>query len=157
LRRRAAGRAGDRPHAGRRRIHVRGAAERYGPRDNPAGREPGSWRGRVTIHAGRSRGRTRGGAMPTTPRRRFTLVDAVVLVAATAVGIAGGRTIWDDPLSLGYTGWHRRPEMGWSARQVLMRVPHGLLGLLPGLAAWTLTLLALRFRQPRPTPARLAT
>lgn len=66
---------------------------------------------------------------PPTRCRPFTVIDAMALIAATAVGLAGGRYLTDLRL---------RGCPGFVTRE------------LPMLLSWTVALLALRFRGPRP-------
>ncbi len=88
--------------------------------------------------------------MPTKPERRFTLADAMVLVAATAAGLALSRA-WsrilaqrtdvlglDPGLLPGLAPLTRQVVLGW-----------------PVVAMWTLALVALRLRKPRPIGRRL--
>ncbi len=80
-------------------------------------------------------------------RRRFTLLDALALIAATALGLA--------PM---------RGEIAFRGAQPLARIPNArALAFLtmsieavgPLLASWTLAALALRLRSPRPSLRRL--
>jgi len=76
--------------------------------------------------------------MPRTVARRFTLADAMILVAATAVGLA------------------LAPVLATSGRargMALKLDQHALMGLL---ISWTIALLVLRLRRPRPRLRRLA-
>lgn len=70
--------------------------------------------------------------------RRFTLVDAMVLVAASAIALVIVRPLVTGPL-------HRHPE--W-ARYLAWTIG--------GLVAWTPTVLFLRLREPRPAFRRLS-
>jgi hypothetical protein len=80
--------------------------------------------------------------------RRFTLVDGMILVAATAGGLALTRT----PLAEGF--WESflgEPELH------LVGVIHAVLLLgLPLLLMWTFALVVVRLRHPRPRFRRLA-
>ena len=84
--------------------------------------------------------------------RNFTIFDALVLMAATAVGMAGSRSL----LFLG--GWLEleRPGDGWSFDRALFALARAVWLSQSCLLAWTLALLALRCRQPRPPLRRLA-
>ena len=53
------------------------------------------------------------------PPRAFTLVDAMTLVAATAVGLAGTQPSWKF---WGY-GWFWNLDRGWTADAILRRLP----------------------------------
>lgn len=82
--------------------------------------------------------------------RRFTLFDAMALIAAAAVGLAASRgwagvsdpSILDRQVEDGPLRWlapaTRQVVLGW-----------------PVVAAWTLALVALRLRRPRPAGRRL--
>jgi hypothetical protein len=74
------------------------------------------------------------------PRRTFTLLDAIVLVAATAVGFAWVRSRWDFETFEGPKEWLGAvPEM-----------------LAPLLMTWTVAVVVLRLFPPRPLLRRLA-
>lgn len=84
--------------------------------------------------------------------RDFLIIDALALTAATAVGIAGtlhARASW------GYA-WFWNLAEGWSVGATLRRLMTLGALLLPGLAAWTATVLAARFIPPRPSLRRIA-
>src|SRR3954468_8436504 len=70
-------------------------------------------------------------------RRRFTLFDAMVLIAATAIGMAVSRAFLRALPA--YAGKGSLPRYQVAAAS-------------PCLAAWTLALLALRRRPPHPRP-----
>ena len=87
-----------------------------------------------------------------TPRRKFTVADGMVLVAASAVGLGLLRVhqaAYDDLLQYQspyrvYPGWMTRlPDR----KQVA--------GVVPILLAWSLSVLALQLRRPRPHLRRL--
>jgi hypothetical protein len=78
--------------------------------------------------------------MPEGSDRKLNLVDAAVLVAATAVGLVGVREIYPDDL------W---PRSG-SSLIWFFRGPSTCLGV-----AWALALVLLRFRHPRPPRHRV--
>jgi hypothetical protein len=82
--------------------------------------------------------------------RRLTLADAMLLVAATAVGIGSTRHVWK---SWGYP-WFWQLNLGWGAGPVFARFLTVSALCLPGLAAGTAAVLAVRLRRPRP-PLRL--
>ncbi len=79
-----------------------------------------------------------------TPRRRFTLLDAVALIAATGLGLAWGRTEWMEALGEGLANELPSPK----ATLELLLV--ALLLLVPCAATWSATLVGLRLRSPRP-------
>jgi hypothetical protein len=103
-----------------------------------------------------------------TLRRRFQLLDAIVLMAATAV--ACGVTRWIDSLSDGAVSWSALPDI-WinythqppsvvnnrmELIDVVLETSLDLVALtLPFFAIWTLALIPLRLRFPRPRWRRL--
>jgi hypothetical protein len=102
------------------------------------------------------------------PRRRFCLRDAMILVAATAVGL--GAMDWIGRASQGALSWAgvseyweaflRPSSNGWpdDSRLTILLLAGRLLALLslPLFAAWTLALIPLRLLGPRPRFRRLA-
>jgi hypothetical protein len=97
--------------------------------------------------------------MPTAARRTFSLLDAMVLIAATAIGLGGLRGWVELGAELGESvATIAHPEAGWSPWGWAIYQGYGLLGevLLPFCCSWTLALLALRLRGPRPRLRRLA-
>jgi hypothetical protein len=88
--------------------------------------------------------------VPTKPERRFTLLDAMILVAATAVGIALSKA-WPGPetyeVSLAIFGPKLLRSLG--------PVTHRIIASWPIVAIWTAALIALRLRRPRPASRRL--
>jgi hypothetical protein len=80
------------------------------------------------------------------PSRRLTILDAVALVAATALGFGFTRALW-DALRQEY---FYKPQSGWTLEATLAKAPLSLLVLVPLLMTWTLTLVLLRALQPRP-------
>ena len=91
--------------------------------------------------------------------RRFGVADGLILVAATAIGLAASRAITPDELTLQAT-WEAGldpPQGGWS---LLFIVQFACIlidvAVIPSLAAWTIACLALRLRGPRPPWRRLA-
>lgn len=79
--------------------------------------------------------------------RRFTLLDAMILVAATAAGLAGMRLYYPEFLT---EARYRPDPHGW-AISVILWVEASL----PLFLAWTLAFLVLRFRRPRPPIRRV--
>ncbi len=84
--------------------------------------------------------------MPSQPHRRFVLADAMLLIVATAVGIALVRAILHDILAI-------LPTLSLITNPLIrannmMRV--ALLAGSPLLAAWTVALLLARLGRPRP-------
>src|SRR5438046_2313959 len=79
------------------------------------------------------------------PRREFALVDTMALVAATAAGMAWIRSNYD---------WQFFFATWWSFYahgDVLQTGSHAIRFIWPFLLGWTLTVLVLRFRRPRPS------
>ncbi len=85
--------------------------------------------------------------MPKPSKRRFLISDAMVLIAATAVGIALTKAIMPDftALSLSAGG----------ALSRFLQIEYVLNCVVPTLFAWTIALLLLRLRQPRPRRGRV--
>ena len=83
--------------------------------------------------------------------RKFTLLDAVILLAATAIGLAGVREYFD----MLFTQSFRLPSGGWTPGAILGHIPRVLEILFPLLVAWTPAVLVLRLRRPRPVLRRL--
>jgi hypothetical protein len=85
-------------------------------------------------------------------RRTFTLLDAIVIIAATATGFAWVRSIIDEfdwPDSWTYEVW--------GLSDYVYVIGHLLACVLrPLLAIWTLAILGLRFLEPRPPIYKLA-
>lgn len=83
--------------------------------------------------------------MPSTPRRRFTLFDMMLLIAATAIGARSLQIIWSF-LNVSHfaSPLDKRPFLG-----VLVRVPHALGAAVPLVSAWTFAMPALWMRGPR--------
>ncbi len=90
----------------------------------------------------------------TAPARRFTLLDGMIGVAATAVALPGTRRLWealegpvaDLPVEIA----------GGVARGMIREVGAVLLILsVPAAAAWTVALIPLRMKRPRPPRRRL--
>jgi len=85
-------------------------------------------------------------------RRSFTIFDALVLVAATAVGMAGSRAV----LLIGGWSEFETPTDGWSLGTILHAIPRALCVSLSLLAAWTIALMVLQLRRPRARLQQLA-
>jgi hypothetical protein len=83
--------------------------------------------------------------MKTTPTRGFTIVDAMILAAATAGGCAWFRAVVINSWS------HDFPE-SWHERIAVK----GILATSALLMAWSAAFLVIRLRQPRPRFRRLA-
>lgn len=83
---------------------------------------------------------------PRPQARRFTVLDAMVFVAATAIGLAGARQSIVD-------AWpFQRPDQGWTTGTIFGHILHYLPELLlPLITAWTPSILILRLRRPRPS------
>lgn len=78
--------------------------------------------------------------------RRFTLLDAMILIASTAAGLAGVRYYYPDNfIDFG------RSSIPWG-----IWVINWMVGSLPLFLAWTLAFVVLRVRKPRPTIRRLS-
>jgi hypothetical protein len=86
-----------------------------------------------------------------TPKRYFTLVDAAILVAATAGGLALLRPALDELKDLfsALLG-----DQGWAGMEIVPSFFCGLLYAPPVLMMWSVATLALSLRQPRP-PLRI--
>lgn len=96
------------------------------------------------------------------PIRRFTLLDAMVLLAGTAVGLAG--LLWKIQRErewithgAGYWDAMSEPLRSRPALASVVVASDGLEYTWPFLAVWTLTLLALRSLPPRPSMRRAMT
>src|SRR5262245_48409691 len=81
----------------------------------------------------------------TTPKRYFTLVDAIILIAAAAVGLALLRPAFNE---LKFLGEFMLGKSGWEG--IAMSFLYRLLYAPPLLIAWSVGTLALSLRQPRP-------
>jgi len=86
---------------------------------------------------------------PTVAPRRFGIADALILVAATAAGLAASRGI-DARLTEGDAIWSRAIDLPQWARMYW-----GVMAM-PMAAAWSLAALDLRRRRPHPSPPRLS-
>jgi hypothetical protein len=87
-------------------------------------------------------------------RRWFTLLDAAVLIAATAVGLGSYRVIEvaKEPWAL-FDSRGSQPVWGWKGAVWDIRADSE--RVLPFLMPWTIAVLALRFLCPRPRLRRL--
>ncbi len=83
--------------------------------------------------------------------RLFTVLDAMILVAATAVGFAVIRGCSPEFYTYPYTPIPPPPWLNWSARVFSGWASY----VSPLPAAWTLAALMLRLRSPRPSMRRL--
>lgn len=81
-------------------------------------------------------------------RRRFTPVDGFILVAATLVGLVLVWAVWPDLASIARYSWRPRARMSIRAYESSIVAPI--------LTAWTIAIIALRLRTPRPRPGTLA-
>ena len=93
--------------------------------------------------------------MSTTPRRRITLFDLMVLTAATAIGVSLIHVaLWGYTVSAGLFArplWHPSyPSKAW-----MIPIAERVVPFLPCLAAWTGAFLITRLRRPRPRRRRL--
>ena len=86
------------------------------------------------------------------PRRRFTLLDGMILVAATAVGYAGVHAFASQIMEEDLSSILRETVSKGRFRDLAAIL---LLCALPVLAAWTLALIPLRLLKPRPSFRRL--
>jgi hypothetical protein len=89
--------------------------------------------------------------MSRAPLRQLTLLDAMILVAATAIGARSLQVIW----SLLNVSHLASPLDGRPFLGVLVRAPHAIVAAVPVIAAWTVALPALWVRRPRPPLHRL--
>ena len=80
--------------------------------------------------------------------RPFTLLDATILVAFTGIGLASIRWIAEDP----FPNLLRSRSLAQAAERLAFWYFDGV----PVLAAWTLGVLLLRLRRPRPEIRRIA-
>jgi hypothetical protein len=84
-------------------------------------------------------------------RRRFSLSDAMILVAATAMGLGGILTYSPDYYTWSYAPIPPSPWLAWSS----VVLAHWAFYVSPLPAAWTLAALVLGLRSPRPPLHRL--
>jgi hypothetical protein len=90
--------------------------------------------------------------MSRAPLRRLTLLDVMILIAATAVGAQSLHVIWSQ-LNVSHfaSSLDTRPLLG-----LFVRAPHAFGAAVPVFAAWTVALLVPWMRRPRPPFHRLA-
>src|SRR3954447_25989109 len=86
--------------------------------------------------------------MPATSARKFSVLDAMVLVAATAAGFAWMRVAESSLLDMGwfFEDLASKPTTGARVTLILEQT----LDVYPLLFTWTLGLMVLRLRRPRP-------
>jgi hypothetical protein len=89
--------------------------------------------------------------MPDPLPRRFGLLDGMILIAATAAGLALGRALGPPAV------WPGRPAAllvapagGWTVGEIALRAATAWAPAIPCLVAWTFGVLALELRRPRP-------
>ncbi len=87
------------------------------------------------------------------PRRRFTLLDGMILVAATAVGYALVHVL---ERLIGEGDFLSLIREAWTGREFAKMALLLYLVALPVLAAWTVALIPLRLLKPRPRSRRMA-
>ena len=94
--------------------------------------------------------------MQRTPPRRFTLVDAMVLIAATAVAFAWPREIQGGRIFDLINLFARAPGGRPGADEFLTQIARLMVVPTPLALSWGLALIALRLSQPRPDSRRLS-
>ena len=87
------------------------------------------------------------------PPRRFTLIDAMVLIAATAVGIALVRHAHWDMLRMTLNSLRQEPSFNYFVSFALWEMDRAFISVV---TPWTIALLALGMRPPRPRLRLLA-
>jgi hypothetical protein len=85
--------------------------------------------------------------------RQFSILDALILIAATAAGFAWWRIL--EPFGP-FHGSLAEVSLAGSLRSRLYRAAWGLLDLYPVMVPWTFGWLLLRLRSPRPGLRRIA-
>ena len=97
--------------------------------------------------------------MRTDVPRKFRVTDGLILVAATAVGLAASRAITPDELTVERI-WESatKPQQGgWSLLFIAQFTAElSSIAAVPSLATWTLACLLLRLTRPRPPWRRLS-
>lgn len=93
--------------------------------------------------------------MPDKIRRRFTLFDGMVLIAATAVGIVGMRAVKDYFHQFAFAFVSVRDCLERINMLVLFDINMLVMFQLPLLLAWTAAILVLRLLRPRPARRHL--
>ena len=97
--------------------------------------------------------------MRTDVRRRFGVADGLILVAATAVGLATSRWLAPDLTLQQFSEYVTKPRDGRrSLTFFILQLTAELSSVfvIPGLVAWTVACLLLRLRRPRPPWRRLS-
>lgn len=88
------------------------------------------------------------------PVRRFGIADGLILVAATAIGLAATRFVFTHPDAQTQVGnmsdLISRLHSSWTLSDILELIVLAGLLVSPCLIAWTLACLVLRWRGPRP-------
>src|SRR4051794_2683737 len=95
------------------------------------------------------------------PCRKFTLIDAMILIAATALGLAKIRLFFMDReaqpgLAAIVTWWITPFKSEWTPWGIARWIRNDVEVAMPLFAAWSLALLVIRLRRPRPTFRRVA-
>jgi len=93
------------------------------------------------------------------PNRGLTLIDAMILVAATALGLGLTRHLSPEQYTLPYdpmgprsgSPWTAKDRAVWAVETARARYYY----LMPLISTWTVTVLTLRVRPPRTRLARL--
>jgi hypothetical protein len=78
--------------------------------------------------------------------RRFTILDAMIMLAAASLGVAIGRGQWSHLAHLRPRNWDSPTSWAYGQYEIIMGF---LWAVVPLLAAWTIALLAIRLRHPR--------
>jgi hypothetical protein len=96
--------------------------------------------------------------MRTDVRRRFGVADGLILVAATAVGLAARRWLAPDLTLQQFSEYVTKPPDGRRSLTFILQLTAELssFAVIPGLVTWTLACLLLRLRRPRPPWRRLS-
>jgi hypothetical protein len=91
-------------------------------------------------------------------RRRFRLADGLILVAATAVGLAASRFLAPNLTLRQFSNYVTKPpDGGWSLTSISGSTAElSAFAVIPGLVGWTLACLVLRLCRPRPPWRRLS-
>jgi hypothetical protein len=92
-------------------------------------------------------------------RRNFRLDDGLILVAATAVGLAASRAIIPEELTLQgvWAGANNPPQGIWTPMFIAQSTAElASIAVIPSLAVWTPTCLLMGLRGPRPPWRRLS-
>jgi hypothetical protein len=85
--------------------------------------------------------------MPVRPARRFTLFDAIILIAATAVAFVPMRYFYSDLATSG-------TSIDWSVGSIFEIVMLSMVFVAPLALTWSVALWIARLRQPRPRLSR---